>query len=92
MKLIKQKADSDLFNIEGLTDDELIAEFNICINYKSYLQQIMTLPNATLLTLAPGESVAQVRANLKAQEKYCNDFIMLWKETIEAGGIKNMQN
>ena len=92
MKLLKQSEQSKLFRIEGLSDDTLIALYNVCLNYKAYLSQITSLPNATLLQIAPGSSAKEVRRNLAEQEKACDDYINMWNDIIQSGGTNKLKN
>ena len=92
MKLLKQSEESKLFRIEGLTDDTLIALYYVCLNYKSYLSQISSLPNATLLQIAPGSSAKEVRNHLSDQEKACDDYIDMWDDIIKTGGTNKLAN
>ena len=92
MKLLKQSEQSKLFRIEGLSDDTLIALYNVCLNYKAYLSQITSHPNATLLQIAPGSSAKEVRRNLAEQEKACDDYINMWNDIIQSGGTNKLKN
>jgi hypothetical protein len=92
MKLLKQSEGSNLFNLCDLTEDQLIAAFNVALNYGVYLEQITKLDNKSLLTLAKGTDVKTVRELLKLQETYCKDYIQLWRETTSHGGTNNKDN
>jgi hypothetical protein len=92
MKLFKQSKDSDLYEIHELTDDQLIAEFNICINYKGYLSQIMKLPDKSLMVFALGKSAKELRELLKKQEDFCTEYIEMWQETLNAGKPNKLKN
>lgn len=92
MILFKHKDNDNIFGIDNLTDDTLVGMYNICLNYKSYLQQLMRLPDSELLKLAPGTGGNLVRHNLEIQMKTCDDYIKMWNETISAGGTKQLQN
>jgi len=92
MNIFKHPGESDLFGIDGLTDEELIAAYNVCLNYKAYLSSIIRLSDKTLLTMAPGQDAKTVRSNLRLQEKYCNDYVEMWNKVINAGGPKQLQN
>jgi hypothetical protein len=92
MNLFKHQDNSNLFGIDGFTDDELIAQYNVCINYKAYLSQILALPDKSLLQVAPGMDAKIVRENLKSQEKYCDNFIALWNSVISGGGTDKLMN
>ena len=92
MNIFKHPGDTDLYGIDGLTDEELIAAYNVCLNYKAYLFHIIRLPDESLLAMAPGKDAEIVRTNLQLQEKYCNDYIEMWNKVINAGGPKKLQN
>jgi hypothetical protein len=92
MKLFKHAEDSKLYGINNLTDDTLIGLFNVCLNYKAYLEGIMRLPDRTLITIAPGMDAKTVRATLELQKEVCEEYIDLWNETINKGGTKTLQN
>jgi hypothetical protein len=92
MNIFKHPGESDLFGLDGLTDEELIAAYNVCLNYKAYLFQIISLTDKSLLAMAPGKDANTVRSNLRLQEKYCNDYIEMWNKVINAGGPKELQN
>ena len=87
MKLFRQE-NSKLYALYDLSEDYLIAHFNVCINYRAYLQSLITLPDKQLLAFAPGKSAAEVRDNLKGHIKACNDYIDMWKTSIETGQDK----
>jgi hypothetical protein len=88
MKLFKHQDRSDLFQIHQLTEDELVAAYNVCLNYKSYIEEIIKKPDDILLKIAPGSDASQVRNNLKLQLKFCDDYIMLFQETTDQGKKK----
>jgi hypothetical protein len=92
MKLFKQAENSELYQLAGLTEEQLIALFNICINYKGYLKGITRLKDKDLLHFAPGSNAIEVRNNLKMQEDTCTDYMAMWQEAINAGGPKKLQN
>ena len=92
MKIFKHSDDNSLYGLDGLTEDELIAMYSMCINYRAYIQSIIKIPDKALLVMAPGQNAATVRLNLKMQEKYCDDFIELWNSIINAGGTHSIKN
>lgn len=85
MKLFKHSETSKFFQVHELTDDQLIAMYNICINYKSYLEQIIKLPDAHLLKVASGIDATIVRNNLKMQFDFCEEYIKFWDTAIVEG-------
>lgn len=84
MKLFKESEDSELYQLHGLTENQLIGLFNVCINYKTSLSQILKLSDKELLKVAPGLDAKTVRFNLKIQDDACNEFINMWKIAINA--------
>jgi hypothetical protein len=88
MKLFKH-ADNDLFQLHEMSEEDLVALYNVCLNYKSYLSQIIALPDKSLLQMAPGTSAKIVRRNFKVQLDTCDKYIDLWNRTISSGNIKN---
>lgn len=85
MKLFKQAGNNNLFQIQDLTEEELIAFFNVSINYKEYLQEILKQPKEDLKKIAPGTDINQIRHNLHIQDKACADYISMWNTTINKG-------
>jgi hypothetical protein len=85
MKLFKTSDESALFQLHGLTDDQLIAMYNICLNYKNYLEQIKRMPDSQLLSVAPNKNVETARNNLKMQSDFCDSYVEMFKETIKKG-------
>ena len=83
MRLFKQE-NTEFYGVADLTDEQLIAGFNICINYKGYLSGIMKLKDNELIAFAPGRSANEVRKLLKLQEKTCSDYIEMWQKNINA--------
>lgn len=79
---ILKKHNSDKYLLTDLSDEELIALYNLSINYGEYLQQIKKLSDESLLQTAPGMDAKQVRHNIDIQEKFCIDFIAVWQEII----------
>jgi hypothetical protein len=82
MKLVKNAENPDLFNLEQLEPESLIAEYNIALNYKAYVDQLLGLPPARLSEYVPGLEYKDARNNLISQRKFCEDFIELWNAII----------
>jgi hypothetical protein len=89
MKLFKH-ADNDMFQLHELSEDNLVGLYNVCLNYKSYLAQIVQLPDESLLTMAPGTDAKIVRRNFKVQLDTCDEYIGIFERTIHAGNLKKM--
>ena len=81
MKLF-QHPGGKLFGLDELTDDWLIDHYNICLNYKAYIFQLLKMPDKQLIMFAPGNSADQVRVNLTRQMKSCDEYIAMWNQTI----------
>jgi hypothetical protein len=88
MKLFEHFDTPDLFGIDSISVDEFVGLYNVCLNYKSYLQEIVKLDNANLVQIAPGMDVKLIRSNLALQQKTCDDIITLWNERANVGKKK----
>ena len=89
MKLFRQSGSDNKFQLHDLKEEELIACFNVCINYAPYIDQILKQPDASLLKIAPGSDAKQVRRNIELQKKFCESYVALWSETINQGKKKS---
>lgn len=81
MEIYKQGHSSDLFTIIGLTEEQLIAEYDIHKNYRSYLESIVGLPNSELKKVALGDP-KQVKNTLQLQIDTCLDYEKAFQEVI----------
>lgn len=89
MKLYKHCEASDLYQVHELTDDQLISMYNICINYKPYIEQLLKIPGSQLLKVASGIDENVVRHNLRSQLKFCDDYIQFWNTSIVTDNSPN---
>jgi hypothetical protein len=89
MRLFKQPGSDNKFQLHDLTEEELIAFFNVFINYIPYIDEILKQPDKNLLKIAPGSDASQVRHNIEIQKKACTDFAGMWNETINQGKKQN---
>lgn len=92
MKLFKHSETSNLFQIHELTEEQLIALYSMCVNYKGLIAQMLHSPDRILLKTAPGIDAKTVRSNLKLQDDTCDEYIALWKQTINSKPFKKSQN
>lgn len=83
MNILKQSDESPLFVINDIDEDQLIGLYNIAINYKSYVEQLLKMSDKQLLAFAPGKSADQVRGNLKLQVITCFDYQRAWETLIQ---------
>jgi hypothetical protein len=89
MKLFKHANSNNLFQIHEITEEELIAEYNVCLNFKGYLEEILKKPDPVLIKLAPGSDANQVRNLLNLQLKFCNDYVLMFQDTKDKGKKQN---
>jgi hypothetical protein len=89
MKLFKQSANSKLYAIQELTEEDILALFNVCINYKPYIDELLKQPNFEMKKAAPGTDANQIRHNIKIQAKACMDYIGMLNETLNQGKKQN---
>jgi hypothetical protein len=82
MKLLLYPDGNDLSKIDELTDDDLVYLFNVCLNYGSYIEELLKKPNHVMMMQAPGKSADIVRANLEGQLQLCKSFVEIWKANI----------
>lgn len=75
MKILKNAEQSDLFQIKELSEDDLIALLNVCINYRGWLVQMHQLDDKSVMAFSPGGSAKEIRIKLKIQEDFCSTFI-----------------
>jgi hypothetical protein len=73
MEIFKQSHDSDLFLVNGLTEEQLVAENDINRNYRSYLESIVKLSNKELAKIAPGDP-NQTRKTLQLHIDTCKNY------------------
>jgi hypothetical protein len=92
MKLFKHAENSDLYQIHELTEDQLVGIFGMCVNYKGYASQLLSLPNKTLHKIAPGGDVALMRESIALQLKTSEEYIEFWKEATHMDKSKKAQN
>jgi hypothetical protein len=92
MNIFKNKENKELFGINGFTEDELVAEYNIHLNYKPYIEQILHMPDKQLLLFAPNSSAQAARDNLKLQLDTCIKFIEMYGKTLNLADTKKRQN
>jgi hypothetical protein len=88
MKIFKQSADSDLFVLQDIEEDQLVALNDICKNYKESLLQITKLPNALLSKVAPGDP-AKVRGSIQLQIKTCMAYEIAFADVLNVKDSKN---
>lgn len=92
MKLFKESEQSNLYQLHELTEDDLIFEYNINLNYMEYIKQLLALPDNQLAKAAPGPDIKVIRNNLTGQLKTCEKYIAMWSKTIEQGKQDVKQN
>lgn len=85
MKIFKESESSDLFQLHGLTEEQLIAEHDIHNNYKSYLQALVKMSDKELTKIAPGEP-EKVRNTLQLQIDTCNSYEDAFQEALLLNG------
>lgn len=81
MKIYKESENSRLFQLHGLTEEQIIAENDIHRNYRSYLEAIVKLPDKQLQQAAPGDP-KQVRNTLRLQIDTCLEYEKAFQEVI----------
>lgn len=82
MKILKESESSPLFQIHGLTDEQLIAENDIHRNYRAYLEALVRMSDKELVKMAPGNP-EQVRATLDLQIQTCKNYEQAFAEIIK---------
>jgi hypothetical protein len=92
MKLFKHSEFNNLYQLHELTEEQLIALYSMCVNYKGLIAQMLQSPDRILLKTAPGVDAKTVRSNLKLQNDTCDEYIALWKQTINPQPSKKSQN
>lgn len=92
MNIFKHPGKELIYGIDNLKENELIALYNVTINYKSYLQELLKQPDQIMLQMAPGMSAKIVRKNLTDQDDACTKFIEMWNTVIKAAGVNKKQN
>lgn len=86
MKIIKQiSKDKELYAISECTEDNLVGFYNIALNYRSYIAELMKKPDNVLLSLAPGKDAKTVRNILTMQLNTANEYVAVWQEIINKG-------
>lgn len=92
MKIFKQAADSELFQLHEIKDDEIIALNDICKNYKAYLLHIIKLPDHQLKEFAPGNP-DKAREAMRLQVRTCMSYEIAFNEIMHMGEPKKpLQN
>lgn len=84
MKIFKQVADTDLFQIHEITEDQLIALNDIAKNYKQYLLQIIKAPDNQLKQYASGNPDS-VRSSMRLQIHTCMAYEVAFNNVISKG-------
>lgn len=84
MKIFKQAADSNLFQIQEITEDQLIALNDIAKNYKQYLFHIIKAPDSQLKQYAAGNPDS-VRSSMRLQISTCMAYEIAFSDIISKG-------
>lgn len=73
MKIFKESATSELFQLRELTGENLIAFNDMAQNYRNYLEDLLKKNDTELVKAAPGVP-ALVRNSLLLQINTCKDY------------------
>jgi hypothetical protein len=87
MKIFKHAENSELFRLDEITDNQIIALNDIAKNYHAYLNTIIKLPDAQLKEFAPGES-EHARMAMRLQIQTCIAYEMAFSDVVNAGEQK----
>jgi glutathione peroxidase-family protein len=88
MKILKHSEDSELLLLDEITSEQLIALNDICKNYKSYLLQIIKLPEDKLSEFAPGQP-EKARSAMRLQVHTCMAYEVAFSDVLSKGEKQN---
>lgn len=92
MKIFKHAENSELFRLDEITDNQIIALNDIAKNYHVYLDQIIKMPDAQMKEFAPGNA-EHARMAMRLQLQTCISYEMAFNDIISAGKQKKpLQN
>jgi len=84
MKILKHAEHSELFRIDEVLDEQLIALHDICQNYKAYLLTIIKMSDKQMAEFAPGNSI-KAREAMRLQVKTCMAYEIAFGEVVSKG-------
>jgi hypothetical protein len=88
MKILKTAIDSQLFLIQNLTTEEIIALNDIASNYRQYVEKLLEMEDKELNSFAPGEA-KKVRVSLRLQRNTCRRYENAFSEIINKSNTQN---
>jgi hypothetical protein len=92
MKILKHAENSELFLLDEITDEQIIALKDIATNYKAYLLTIIKMSDKQMAEFAPGNPV-KARESMRLQIKTCMAYEIAFNDIISAGEPKKpLQN
>lgn len=92
MKILKHAENSELFRLDEIVDEQLIALNDICKNYKAYLLTIIKMSDKQMAEFAPGNPI-KARGAMKLQIRTCMAYEIAFSDVLsKAEPQKDKQN
>jgi len=92
MKLYQIEGLEHQYRIDEITDDEGVALFNVCLNFRPLLKQLLSQNDTALIRSAPGHSPKKARELLSLQLQACNSYIAMWQRDALAEHLPNTKD
>ena len=88
MKIFKEADNFHVYQLHGITDDQLISLNDIAKNYRAYLQEMVKMPDYQLQKHAKGNP-EKIREAMKLQIITCWAYEMAFNEVISKAEPKD---
>lgn len=82
MKIFKESENSHLFQLHGLTEEQIIAENDIHSNYRAYLEELVKCNDKLLISATRNTNVEKTREVLKLQIATCKEYEKAFAEVL----------